>query len=52
MHRMAGGQAAIAFEHECCPGRTPSSAIVINKHAQFKPHKVPLAAQYFPPSPP
>ena len=32
-------KAAIAVEHLCMPHRPPSSSIVINKHAQFKPHK-------------
>ncbi len=32
-------QAAIALEHIILPGRPASSTIVVNKHAQFKPHK-------------
>ena len=32
-------QAAIALEHVLMPERLPSSTIVVNKHAQFKPHK-------------
>jgi hypothetical protein len=32
-------QAAIALEHVLLPTRPPSSTIVVNKHAQFKPHK-------------
>ena len=32
-------QAAIALEHILLPSRPASSTIVVNKHAQFKPHK-------------
>ena len=32
-------QAAIALEHVLMPDRPASSTIVVNKHAQFKPHK-------------
>jgi tRNA U38,U39,U40 pseudouridine synthase TruA len=32
-------QAAIALEHLLMPERPPSSTFVVNKHAQFKPHK-------------
>lgn len=31
--------ACIALEATCLPHRPPSSTVVINKHAQFKPHK-------------
>lgn len=32
-------QAAIALEYILLPTRPPSSTVVVNKHAQFKPHK-------------